>query len=412
MKGLKNRAGALARSVGESVALAAGQFRSDRFRTGLSLAGIAIGIFSTVAALTLVDSVHRCMNEGFADFGGDVVMVEQMPLEPDFDEEGALRWWDYLSRPPVTREEYRYLAENGTDIDLTGYSQLSNRDLILGVWGNWQLAVHNPVAQGRAFSAAELSDGSAVAIVGADYSATHPGEKSLAIDGRRFEIIGVFARSGISAVSLADIDESVVIPGEAARTLPSFEGARGTITVQPKPGVSAEALDAEIRTLLRRCRHLDPAAPDNFALNRFSFIIREMGELFSLIDTIGWIVGLFSLLIGGFGIANILFVAVRERTREIGIQKALGATRGMISLQFLTEAATLSLAGGGAGLTAVWLLTLLLHGSPIPVSLTPAHVFMGIATALIIGNAAGMAPAISAAKMHPARAVASPEGVS
>ena len=412
MKGLKNRAGALVRSVGESVALAAGQFRSDRFRTGLSLAGIAIGIFSTVAALTLVDSVHRCMNEGFADFGGDVVMVEQLPLEPDFDEEGALRWWDYLGRPPVTREEYRYLAENGTDIDLTGYSQLSNRDLILGVWGNWQLAVHNPVAQGRAFSAAELSDGSAVAIVGADYSATHPGEKSLAIDGRRFEIIGVFARSGISAVSLADIDEAVVIPGEAARTLPSFEGARGTITVQPKPGVSAEALDAEIRTLLRRCRRLDPAAPDNFALNRFSFIIREMGELFSLIDTIGWIVGLFSLLIGGFGIANILFVAVRERTREIGIQKALGATRGMISLQFLTEAATLSLAGGGAGLTAVWLLTLLLHGSPIPVSLTPAHVFMGIATALIIGNAAGMAPAISAAKMHPARAVASPEGVS
>ena len=94
MKGLRNWAGALARSVGESVALAAGQFRSDRFRTGLTLAGIAIGIFSTVGALTLVDSVQRCINEGFADFGGDVVLVEQVPLEPDFDEEGSLRWWD------------------------------------------------------------------------------------------------------------------------------------------------------------------------------------------------------------------------------------------------------------------------------------------------------------------------------
>ena len=101
MKGLRNWAGTLGRSVGESVALAAGQFRSDRFRTGLSLAGIAIGIFSTVSALTLVDSVHRTMDEGFADFGGDVVLIEQIPLEPDFDEEGALRWWDYLGRPQV-----------------------------------------------------------------------------------------------------------------------------------------------------------------------------------------------------------------------------------------------------------------------------------------------------------------------
>ena len=90
MKGLRNWAGALARSVGESVALAASQFRSDRFRTGLTLAGIAIGIFSTIAALTLVDSVHRCMNDGFADFGGDVVLVEQMPLEPAFDEDQTL----------------------------------------------------------------------------------------------------------------------------------------------------------------------------------------------------------------------------------------------------------------------------------------------------------------------------------
>ena len=204
------------------------------------------------------------------------------------------------------------------------------------MWGNWQLAVHNPIAQGRTFSAAELSSGRAVPLVGAGYADTHPGEKSVSIDGRRFDIIGTFARSGINAVSLADIDESVVIPGEAARTLFGASEGRSTITIQPKPGVSEEALDAEIRTLLREYRHLDPTAPDNFALNRFSFIIREMGDLFSLIDTIGWMIGLFSLLIGGFGIANILFVAVKERTREIGIQKALGATQGTISLQFLT----------------------------------------------------------------------------
>ena len=412
MKGFWNRAGALARSVGESVALAAGQFRSDRFRTGLTLAGIAIGIFSTVAALTLVDSVHRCMNDGFADFGGDVVLIEQMPLEPAFDEEGGLRWWDYLDRPPVTREEYLFLAEHGTMMEALGFTQFFNQDNVIGVSGDWRLSIQNPVAEGRAFSAAEMSAGSPVALVGADYAAAHPDEHALTIDGRRFTIVGTFARSGISAISLADIDAAVVIPGEAARTLPGAADARTAITIRPRTGVSTEALDAEIRTLLRQVRHLDPAAPDNFALNRFSFIARELGDLFSLIDTIGWIIGLFSLLIGGFGIANILFVAVRERTREIGIQKALGATRGEISLQFLAEAATLSLAGGAAGLAGVWLLTVLLRHSPVPIAMTPGHLATGLMTALIIGIAAGMAPAISAAKMHPAEAVASPEGVS
>ena len=411
MKGLRNWAGTLGRSVGESIALAAGQFRSDRFRTGLTLAGIAIGIFSTVGALTLVDSVQRCINEGFADFGGDVVLVEQVPLEPDFDEEGSLRWWDYLSRPQVTREEYLFLAENCRSAEELCYSQFFNKDVIICVTGDWRLSIHNPIAEGRAFSAAELNGGGAVALVGADYAAEHPDERSLSIDGRRFEIIGVFARSGVSAVSLADIDAAVVIPGEAARSLPGAAEARGSITVRPKRGVPAEALDAELRTLLRQVRHLDPTAPDNFALNRFSFIVRELADLFSLIDTIGWIVGLFSLLIGGFGIANILFVAVKERTREIGVQKALGARRSEISLHFLTEAATLSLAGGCTGLTGVWLITQLLHRSPVPIILTSGHLCAGIATALIIGIAAGMAPAISAAKMLPARAVASPEGV-
>ena len=412
MKGLRNWAGALARSVGESVALAASQFRSDRFRTGLTLAGIAIGIFSTIAAQTLVDSVHRCMNDGFADFGGDVVLVEQMPLEPAFDEEGSLRWWDYLDRPPVTREEYLFLAENGTVMESVSFTQYFNKESVISVSGDWRLSVRNPVVEGRAFTPAELSAGSPVALVGADYAATHPEERSLSIDGRRFEIIGTLARSGVNAISLADIDVAVVIPGEVARALPGSADARTVIAIQPRAGVSAERLDAEIRTLLRQARHLDPATPDNFALNRFSFIARELGDLFSLIDTIGWIIGLFSLAIGGFGIANILFVAVRERTREIGIQKALGATRGMISLQFLSEAATLSLAGGAAGLAGVWLLTLPLRHSPVPVAMSPAHLLAGLMTALIIGIAAGMAPAISAAKMHPAEAVASPEGVS
>lgn len=410
MKGFSRRAGGLFRTACESVAMAAAQFRKDRFRTVLSLAGIAIGIFSTVAALTVVDSLQRAMNEGLSDFGKDVVLVEQIPLEPDLDEEGGFRWWNYISRPPVTREEYRFLAEYGETIHKLCYTCYFNNNVIIGVTGDWGLAIRNPIREGRAFSAAEITGGAAVAVVGADYAKDHPGEKSLSLEGHRFEIIGVFGRSGVASVSLADIDAAVVIPEAAARRLPSSSDARCVIAARPKAGIPEAAFDAELRRLLRQARHLDPQAEDNFALNRFSFIEKEMTELFSLIDTIGWIIGLFSLLVGGFGIANILFVAVRERTRQIGIQKALGASRGVISLQFLSEAAVLSAAGGAAGLGGVALVTLLLRRSPVPILLTGEHIAAGMTAALIIGIAAGMAPAISAAKMHPAVALNSPEG--
>ena len=410
MKGFGKRAGGLFRIAGESVALAASQFRNDRFRTGLSLAGIAIGIFSTVASLTVVDSLQRCMDVGLADFGRDVVLIEQIPLEPDLDEEGTFRWWNYVSRPPVTREEYQFLAAHSRLAAEMCYTCYFNNDVIIGVTGDWKLGVRNSLAQGRAFSAAELSGGAAVAIVGADYADRHPGETTLSIDGSRFDIIGTFTRSGIGAVSLADIDAAVVIPEAAARLLPSAAESRCVITARPAADVPAARFDAELRTLLRQYRHLPPQAEDDFALNRFSLIERELGELFSLIDTIGWIIGLFSLLIGGFGIANILFVAVRERTREIGVQKALGATRGMISLQFLTEAAVLSAAGGAAGLGFVALGVRLLWNSSVPLFLGASNIAAGMAAALIIGIAAGMAPAISAAKMHPAVAVSNPEG--
>lgn len=410
MKGFSKRAGGLLRTARESVAMAASQFKNDRFRTGLSLAGIAIGIFSTVGALTVVDSLERTMNDGLSDFGKDVVLVEQIPLEPDLDEEGTFRWWNYISRPPVTREEYRFLADHGETINKLCYSCYFNNDVIIGVIGDWELVIRNPILTGRAFSAAELSGGAAVAVVGADYAKAHPGEKTLSIDGRRFDVIGTFARSGVSAVSLADIDAAVVIPEEAARRLPSVGEARCVLAARPVAGIFEAAFDAELRRLLRQVRHLDPQAEDNFALNRFSLIAKEMAELFSLVDTIGWIVGLFSLLVGGFGIANILFVAVRERTRQIGIQKALGATRGRISLQFLTEAAALSVTGGAIGLGAIALITLLLRRSPVPFVLSGGHIVAGMTVALFIGIAAGMAPAISAAKMHPAVALNSPEG--
>ena len=148
MKGFSKRAGGLIRTARESVAMAASQFKNDRFRTGLSLAGIAIGIFSTVGALTVVDSLERTMNDGLSDFGKDVVLVEQIPLEPDLDEEGTFRWWNYISRPPVTREEYRFLADHGETIDKLCYSCYFNNDVIIGVLGDWELVIRNPIQTG------------------------------------------------------------------------------------------------------------------------------------------------------------------------------------------------------------------------------------------------------------------------
>ena len=366
---------------------------SDRFRTALSLFGVAIGIFAIVAALTVVDSVQKAVRDSFDRFGSDVLFVERVPLEPDLNEDGVFRWWEYAARPEVSYREYRFLKEQGVGADAS-LAYAAYGPSCTGVAGDWQLLVHQPLREGRIFTEQELAGGAPVALVGCDVE--HNGTM-LWRDGVPYRIIGVFEKAGAGTVSPLDIDQACLVPCQA------LQGPvlRGSI-------LAAGADEQQLRRLMRQVRRLGPEQPDNFAFNRLSFLVDEMTEVFRMVSRLGWIVGLFSLLVGGFGVANILYVSVEERKPQIGLCRALGARRRTIVGQFLREAVVLSLAGGGAGIGLVLLAVLIAnHMLPasLPLVLSSHAALSGLAASLLLGLLFGAAPARSAARLDPVAAM-------
>ena len=324
--------------MGDVLAQALRELGADRFRTRLSLLGVAVGIFSIVSALTLVDSVQKSVREGFSVYGGDILFVDRMPLEPDLDEDGRFKWWEYATRPEVSWREYRYLMERGQGTAFSQAAFVRYGSSRVGVTGHWPLLVRQPLAAGRSFTEQELTGRAPVVMIGSEVETTG-GRKpvvgeALWIEGTRYEIIGIFEKAGANSVCTVDIDQVRLVPEKTLQ-----EAARSSILL-------SGADEQQVRTLLRECRRLTPQQRDNFALNRLSFLLQEINSVFSLLARMGWIIGAFSLLVGGFGIANMMYVSVEERKSQIGICRALGARRRVIVRQFLGEAAMLSLLGG------------------------------------------------------------------
>ena len=393
--------------MGDAWAQAFRELKADRFRTGLSLLGVAVGIFSIVAALTLVEAMQQSIREGFAVHGGNLLFVERIPLEPDLDEEGRFRWWNYAMRPEVSWREFRFLEENGSDAFASIAFARYGAERV-GVDGDWRLLVPGQLKEGRGFTERELRDGAPVMMVGAgvrrDEKAAggrmlRPGE-TLWIEGVRYEVIGVFAKTGLNTVSTVDVDHLRLVP---ERTMVPGGSERCSILL-------ADADEGAVRALLRSSRRLGPGQSDNFALNRLSYLLDEMNHLFALIAKLGWMIGIFSLLVGGFGIANMLYVSVEERRPQIGICRALGARRRVILRQFLGEAAALSFLGGLAGLDLVQgiliIVRLILPAADLLPMLLPLRaVLSGLSAALFIGLLFGVAPARTASLLPPAQAI-------
>lgn len=370
--------------------------KADRFRTLLSLAGVAVGIFSIVAALTLVGVLQRTLADSFDSFGGDLLFVEREPLEPDLSEDGVFRWWEYASRPAVTWEDYRYLAARSA-----AYSQIAfvaYGPETVGVAGSWPLLINVPIAAGRSFSPKELENGLPVVLTGAD-TESRPGE-TLWLDGCRYEVIGVFEKAGMTTVCPVDVDKIRLVPFKPHR----HPFLRGSILLSGSD-------PTQVRAAMRERRRLSPLQRDDFSLNRLTFLRDEIDKLLAIAARLGWIIGLFSLLAGGFGIANMLYVSVEERKQEIGIRRAIGAGRRTIVGTFLGEAAVLSLAGGTAGTMLAQILLLLLRlsggrfASLLPFVLPFPAVFSGLAAALLLGLLFGTTPARAAARLHPVEAM-------
>jgi len=400
----------------ESAAMAFISIRNDKFRTFLSLLGVSIGIFSIVAVFCAVNALKSNINEGLSTFGSDVVYIQEWPFSMEEGDE-EMKWWEYRLRPPVNEKEYNFIKSHTTTAETVCYisffyslaknggNSFSN-GYVLATTSSFDVLCNINVEYGRYFSASEMRGGSNVAVIGVEVAETLFGNgeeavgKNIKVKGADTKVIGVMKKEGSSIVSLFEKDVAVIIPLNYGKILHNVSHS-GNIIAAPVQGVSQEEFQGEMRQLMRAQRRLKPSKKDNFAVNSMTFLIDSINELTGVIERVGWIIACFSLLIGGFGIANIMFVSVKERTSQIGIQKALGAPKYVILTQFLTEATVLAISGGLAGIIIVYLICCFVHPEGFSFTMSTGDALKGLAISLVIGILSGLLPAWSASKLNP-----------
>ncbi|MEQ6167778.1 ABC transporter permease [Ekhidna sp. MALMAid0563] len=407
----------------ESFRFAWAALKQNILRTTLSLLGVTIGIFAIIAVFTLVDSLERSIKDSLSFLDANNLDIRRFPYEfgPD------IPWWEYIKRPYTNYEEYEFLrknlknAEGITIFAVTGgetvkFESSSYTDVSLFGIAHTHQDVYDmasDVGEGRYFTAAESYTAKNVAMVGhliAEklFPRGDAIGNEIKIKGLKYVIIAVMEEEGEGIFGDTGNDESIYIPYTSFKKLFYSGRNRGVetlVSVKGRPDdVGLVELEAEITGLLRTKRGLKPKEKNNFSVNRQDAIMNIIGSTFDVIGVAGWAIGGFSILVGGFGIANIMFVSVRERTNIIGIQKSLGAKNYFILFQFLFEAIFLSLIGGGVGLFLVWLLSLASLGN-LDLVLTLGNVVLGLGVAGIIGVISGIVPALMAARLDPVIAI-------
>jgi putative ABC transport system permease protein len=394
----------------------------NKLRTLLSLLGVTIGIFAIISVFAVVDSLERNIRGSVESLGENVVFVTKWPWSMG----GDYPWWKYYQRPLPTIQELASLeqrlevAEAATFVAGAGdkTAKFESNDVegigVAGVSHGYQDVYGFELSSGRYFSLLESATGKPVAIIGANiaevlFEGNNPLGKEIKFMGQKAFVIGVFEKAGDSIIGNSD-DDNIVIPVKFARNFLRLnsESTNPMFMVKAKEGVSNAQLKDDITRVMRSVRRLPPKADDDFALNETSILSNGIDMMFGVIDLAGIIIGGFSLLVGGFGIANIMFVSVKERTNIIGIQKAIGAKNYFILLQFLFEAILLCLIGGALGLLLVYGGTVLANTYiDFDISLSTSNIVTGLWVSVLIGIISGMIPAVSASKLDPVEAIRS-----
>lgn len=393
----------------------------DKFRTFLSLLGVSVGIFSIVIVLSLVNTLKEGIRKSIEQLGKDLVLIQTIPLDIS-EEYNNSSWWKYLKREQISyfdfnfiRKEIKtasalsYLTTNETSINKG--IRVFESAIVCGVDGDWESIIGGEISKGRSFSKQDLNSRDQIAIIGNNVLEELFSEQDAVIGNtiqiaqKDINVIGYFSKEGNNILSLYDLDNIVILPINCYKSIFSEKESVSQIAGKPLKDINQETFIIELRSLLRSTRRLTPNQEDDFSINTLSFLTKQTEPILKSIDKIGFLIGLFSLLIGAFGIVNIMFVSVKERTQIIGIQKALGASKKRILLNFLAESAILSFLGGIVGVALAFIVVFLLPPEIAAIKIGVIQVVSGLTISLLVGILAGFFPARYASMLHPIEAI-------
>lgn len=398
------------------------EFRSNKLRTFLSLLGITFGIFCIISVLSTISSMQRAVNDDIKSMGNKTIYIDKWQYGggPDFP------WWKYIKRPVPKIEEMRLLRLKvpdapHIDFELEAQSSIDFQDNSLsGVnfYGNtedFDKIQQINIGSGRYFQQADFDRGTPYIVIGYSIAEKLFGNPQKAVgstvklkDGHPAIVIGLMQKQGQSLLGGWDYDNSVLFTYNFLRQMFREEYSQPKILVQAGEKISIEALKDELRGAMRSIRKLSPTQEDNFALNDIDSLSKFFEPIFSGMNVGGWAIAALSLVVGMFGVANIMFVTVRERTSQIGLKKAIGAKRNVIMMEFLLESAFLCIIGGLIGLVAVFILTLVFSSMlSFKVFIPLDIILLAIGICLFTGISAGIIPAFIAARMDPVVAIRS-----
>lgn len=393
----------------------------NKLRTTLSLIGISFGIFCIIGVLATVNSLELNIQNQINSLGSNSIYIDKWTYSGGED----YPWWKLMNRPVPKIQEVSFIKERSQlaanvafEIDARLNVEYNNFALVgvsmAGITEEMNDIQPIKIAYGRYISGSEFKSGSPVVIMGFTNaenlfgSAEQAIGKEIKINKQKATIIGVIKKMGASLIGLQDYDQQIILPYRYARNLVNENESSPKIIVKGKDKITSDALADELEGVMRSIRKLSPTMEDNFTLNKISSFSDQVGTLFSSINLGGWAIGLLSLVVGAFGIANIMFVTVKERTPIIGLKKAIGARKKSILLEFLLESAIICILGGMIGLVLVFLLTVILTNVfNFPVYISAGILTMAISICIFIGIIAGIIPAVTAARLDPVVAIRS-----
>jgi putative ABC transport system permease protein len=407
--------------ISSSFLMALQELWKNKLRTFLSLFGITIGIFCIIGVLATVNSLERNIQNEIKSLGSNSIYIDKWEWDggPDYP------WWKYVNRPSPKYSEMepirqrtpgaKYVAfkiESRSEVEHGG-NVLSNVN-VFGITSDFDNIQPVEVEYGRYISEAEFDRGVNTAVIGNDVAVKLFGNpevalgKNLTVRGKKVNIAGVIKKQGKQMLGGWEFDESMIVAYKFCRTIMDERRADPFIMVQGIEGLDSKALKDQLTGTMRAIHKLSPTQEADFALNDINDFSETISAAFVGLNIGGAVIGGISLIVGLFGVANIMFVSVRERTGQIGLKKALGAKKGVILTEFLLESSFLCIIGGLIGLTLVFLLTLILSNAlDFPIFISVNNMVWTFIICILVGIIAGIIPAYKAAQMDPVVAIRS-----